>query len=125
MFGRVFACFLVGLVVAASIIPGPTHVPAADTQCVIVKDYVETVKNLCIYRFGEDREKALLEARTKFLKELRQANPEVSPELEDLIGQYVTSCALGYDRMRKKGDASLVKKSQDLHDRIKALCPWD
>jgi len=90
-----------------------------------VKNYLDTVKNLCIYKFGDDREKAIVDAKSKFLKELQQSNLTVPQELDDTINRYITSSTLGYDRMRKKGDANLVKKAQEIQDKIKALCPWD
>ncbi len=125
MSGRVFVCLLLILSVVATATCFPPHSLAADKQCVLVKNYLDAVKDLCIYRFGEDREKAIVDAKSKFHTELQQLNLAVPPELDDLISRYVTSSTLGYDRMRKKGDTRLVKKAQDIQDQIKTLCPWD
>lgn len=93
-------------------------------QCLIVRDYLQSIQNHCIYRFGEDRERALGEAKARFRQQLKDINVTLDATVDELIQRYTACATLGYDKMRK-GDAVLVKKAQDLADRIKTLCPWD
>jgi hypothetical protein len=93
-------------------------------HCRIVRDYLQAIQNHCIYRFGEEREKALGEAKATFQRQLKDINVTLDATVDELIKRYTACATLGYDKMRK-GDTALVKKAQDLADRIKALCPWD
>lgn len=112
------------VVVAGFVLAAVSDGYGQQRQCVIVRDYLQSIQNHCIYRFGEERERALGEAKATFLQQLKDINVTLDATVDELIQRYTACATLGYDKMRK-GDTVLVKKAQDLADRIKALCPWD
>lgn len=125
MIGRSVVVLLVILCAVVSMSTHPRNCSAADKPCLIIKNHLDTIKILCITRFGEDREKAIIQAKSKLLQDLKALNYSLPQEVSILIDGYVTSSILGYDRMRKKGDVKLVKKAQGIKEKIKALCSWE
>jgi hypothetical protein len=121
-------CIVVLFVIVCAVATLSTHpwnCHAADRPCLVIKNHLDAIKNLCITRFGEDREKAIIQAKSKLLQDLKALNYPLPEELNALVDRYVTSSILGYDRMRKRGDVKLVKKAQTIRRKIKILCPWE
>ena len=125
MIARSVVVLLVILCAAVSMNIHHRNCYAADKHCMVIKNHLDAIKNLCITRFGEDREKAIIGAKSKLLQELRALDYSLSQEVSALIEGYVTAATLGYDRMRKRGDVKLVKKAQGIRATLRSWCPWD
>ena len=92
--------------------------------CLVIKNYVMQIVEISNYKFGDEREKALVAAQAKLQQDLKQLNYVISEELNTLLARYVNATTLGYHRLRR-GNATLLAKARELENDIKRRCPWD